>query len=130
MKLWKFIVNHRKIKKIGNEDVLESSWLDLCSGCIILYVLVEKSCFRFLPMLFREKFISTVVLLQLTWNCYGSLLMWCLMCSKNFSFIGVCMSEFLIYLSQCLFYVQFLLRNYFHSENYLFCVCYLYKSCR
>ena len=76
-----------KNHKMENEDVLESSWLDLCSGCIILYVLVEKSCSRFLPMLLREKFISAVVLLQLTWNFYGRLLMWFLMCSKNFSFI-------------------------------------------
>jgi hypothetical protein len=30
-----------------------------------LYVLVEKSCFRLLPILVRVKFVSVVVLLQL-----------------------------------------------------------------
>jgi hypothetical protein len=56
-----------KNRKISNEDVMESLWVDLCSMCIILYVLVEKSCFRFLSILVRVKFISVVVLLQLQW---------------------------------------------------------------
>jgi hypothetical protein len=47
-----------KNRKMSNEDVMESLWVDLCSMCIILYVLIEKSCFRLLPILDRVKFIS------------------------------------------------------------------------
>jgi len=44
-------------------------------------------------------FITTDVGLQMKWNFYGMLLMWCLICDKNFMVIGCCISELLVYLA-------------------------------
>ena len=82
--------------KIGNKDVLEYLWLDLCNEPIIWHVLVEKYCPRILSMLVRDKIIYVVMLLLLLWNFYGRLFMWCMFCGKNFIIIDACMTELLI----------------------------------
>ena len=73
--------------KIENKDVLESLLVDLCSGYIIWYVLVEKYCPRILFIFVRNKFIFIVILLRLLWNFYGRLFMWCICCGKGVRFI-------------------------------------------
>jgi hypothetical protein len=70
--------NRRKNPKITNKDFLESLWVDLHSRVMIWHMLVEVFYCFYLTLLiwvFRNKFITKVVILQLLWNFYGSLLM-------------------------------------------------------
>ena len=50
------VENHNKSyknHKIANKEFLESLRVDLCSGVIILHVLVEDFCYFYLSMLIR-----------------------------------------------------------------------------
>jgi hypothetical protein len=47
---WKIIVNHRKIIKIKNLILLDSTWVDLHSEYIILYALVQSFYYDFLKI--------------------------------------------------------------------------------
>ena len=96
LKLWKLIVNHRKIIK-DKPVLLHSTQLDLYSRYIIWHVLVQKFCYRYLPMLFNVKFIFVVIWIQLPWNYYGRLLVACLCCGKNFMSNGCLFTELMIY---------------------------------
>ena len=83
-----------------NQVLLRSTYVDVRNNQIIQHVLVESFCCRCLALFFSVKFISSlhisaVILLQSLLKFYDRLLMWCLICAKNFSFTTASMTKLL-----------------------------------